>query len=143
MPAKSTRYAAAGIVLLATVAIGRAQVAPSAAAYRDAIRVYVKTGEPALAVKRLAGWDQKALVDAVAETIKSGDPGVNEAAALLHLEIGVAIAGISTASSALNLSTVSTRPMLTSRRMSARSGSPRSRRCAPPGTASPAARFSR
>ena len=98
MPAKSMRYVAAGIVLLATAAIGHAQVAPSAIAYRDAVRVYVKTGEPAIGIKPMLGWDRTALEAVIAETIASGDAALIEAASVMHLEIGVAIAGLSTAS---------------------------------------------
>ena len=100
MFAKSTRHAAAGIALLASAAVsGRAQVVTPPEVYRAAVATYVKTGDPAVAVKPLIGWDQKALADAVIDMIKSGDAGLNEAAAVLHLEIGVAVAGISTASS--------------------------------------------
>jgi len=100
MFAKSTRQAAAGIAFAASaVVIGHAQPEMTPAVYRAAVATYVQTGDPARAVKQLVGWDQKTLSDAVTETIKSGDPGVSEAAALLHLEIGVAIAGISTTSS--------------------------------------------
>jgi len=99
MPAKSIRYAAAGIAMLASTAVGHAQVAPSPAVYRNAVATYVKTGDPATAVKPLLGWDRKGLEAVVADTIASGDASLIEAAAVLHLEIGVAIAGISTASS--------------------------------------------
>ena len=99
MTAKSMRYAAAAGALAASTAIGHAQAVRTPEAYRAAVAMYVKTGDPAVAVKPLVGWDQKALADAVIETIKSGDAGLNEAAALLHLEIGVAVAGISTPSS--------------------------------------------
>lgn len=92
------RYAAAGIALLASVAAGHAQVVPSIAAYRAAVDVYVKTGEPGIAIKALRGWDRNAFDAAIAETIASGDATLIQAAAVLHLEIGVAIAGISTAS---------------------------------------------
>jgi tetratricopeptide (TPR) repeat protein len=99
MTAKSMRYAAAAIALAASTAIGHAQAVRTPEVYRTAVATYVKTGDPALAVTPLIGWDQKALADAVIDTIKSGDAGLNEAAALLHLEIGVAVAGISTPSS--------------------------------------------
>src|SRR5262245_56720850 len=104
MFAKSTRHACAGLSLMAVlVASANAQAPMTAAVYRAAVATYVKTGNPVAAFKSLFGWEQKALADAVAETIKAGDAGVNEAAALLHLEIAVAIAGLSTASTQAHL----------------------------------------
>ena len=95
MFAKSTRHAAAGMALLAGTAVsGRAQVVTTPEVYRAAVAMYVKTGDPAVAVKPLIGWDQKALADAVIDMSKSGDAALNEAAAVLHLEIGLAVAGI-------------------------------------------------
>ena len=67
--------------------------------YRAVVATYVKTGDPAAAVTPLLGWDRKTLDAAVAETIAAADPALLEAAAVLHLEIAVAIAGISTPSS--------------------------------------------
>jgi hypothetical protein len=99
MSAKSMRLAAVGALLAGAVATGHAQVARTPAVYRTAVATYEKTGDPAVAVKPLVGWDQKTLADAVVDTLKLGDANLNEAAALLHLEIGVAVAGISTASS--------------------------------------------
>jgi tetratricopeptide (TPR) repeat protein len=93
------RYAAAASALVASTAIGHAQAEKTPEVYRTAVATYVKTGDPAVAVRPLVGWDQKSLADAVNDTIKSGDGRLTEAAALLHLEIGVAIAGISTPSS--------------------------------------------
>jgi tetratricopeptide (TPR) repeat protein len=99
MFAKFTRQAAAGLSVLAVaIASASAQAPTRAEVYRAAVALYVKTSDPLTAVKLLAGWEQKGLSDAVAETIKSGDVRVNEAAALLHLEIAVAIAGVSTGS---------------------------------------------
>lgn len=103
MTAKSMRCTAATIALVASTAIGRAQAVITPEMYRAAVATYVKTGDPGLAIKPLVGWDRKALADAVLDTIKSGDAGLNEAAALLHLEIGVAVAGISIGSSQVYL----------------------------------------
>ena len=99
MHAWCVRYGAAGIVVVAGTVLAHAQATPSPAAYRDAVGVYVKTGDPARAVQPLLGWDRKTLDAAVADVIVSQDAALIEAAAVLHLEIGVAIAGISTASS--------------------------------------------
>jgi tetratricopeptide (TPR) repeat protein len=92
------RYAVAGIVLLASHAVGQPQVPPSPAGYRDAVQTYIRTGNVEVAVRRLVGWDRTSLGDGVLATLDSADIGLIEAAAMLHLEIGVAIAGISSAS---------------------------------------------
>jgi tetratricopeptide (TPR) repeat protein len=98
MPAKSIRYAAAGIALLASVA-AQAQTSATSATYRSAVMTYIKTGDAVLAVRPLVGWDRKSLDEGVAAALDSADTGLIEAAAVLHLEIGVALAGISTSSS--------------------------------------------
>jgi tetratricopeptide (TPR) repeat protein len=67
--------------------------------YRNAVATYVKTGEPAEAVGSLAGWNNDTLKAAVRDVIAGGDARQIEAAALFHLEIGVAIAGLSTSAS--------------------------------------------
>jgi tetratricopeptide (TPR) repeat protein len=100
MPAQSIRYAAAGIVLLTSTAVGQSQQQPSPAGYRDAVMTYMKTGDAEVAVRPLIGWDQKNLSEAVLATLDSADTNLIEAAALLHLEVGVALAGLSTASTA-------------------------------------------
>jgi tetratricopeptide (TPR) repeat protein len=89
------RYAAAVVGVLAGTAAGRAQPVPAPAAYRDVIATYIRTGDAAIAVKGLTGWDWTALDVAVADVIKSQDAVLAEAAALLHLEIGVSIVGMS------------------------------------------------
>ena len=43
--------------------------------YRAVVATYVKTGDPAAAVKPLLGWDRKALDAAVADTIATADAG--------------------------------------------------------------------
>jgi len=99
MPAKFMRCAAAGVALLASTAVGQGQAPLSSDVYRNAVATYVKTGDPAIAVKPMLGWDRKSLDAAVADVIASQDAALIEAAAVLNLEIGVAIAGISTTSS--------------------------------------------
>ena len=100
MLAKFMRHAAAGVAVLASSAIGHAQSPTPSVIYRQAVGVYVKTGDASIAVRPLLGFDRKALELAVSDTIATGDAELIEAAAALHLEIGVAIAGISTPSSA-------------------------------------------
>jgi tetratricopeptide (TPR) repeat protein len=98
MFAKFTRHAAAGFAVLGSVvASGQAPTTPDV--YRAVVATYVKTGDPAAAVKPLLGWDRPTLDAAVAQTVASADPTFMEAAAVLHLEIGIALAGISTPSS--------------------------------------------
>jgi tetratricopeptide (TPR) repeat protein len=98
MSAQSMRVAVTAAAVLASVSL-QAQ-APDIAAYRDAVNTYVKTGQPAKAVESLSGWDRARLDAVVNEIIASGDAALLESAALLHLEIGIAIAGISTPASA-------------------------------------------
>ena len=92
------RYAVAGIVLLAGTAVGQPQAPPSPTGYHDAVQAYITTGNLEVAVRHLRGWDRKSLDEGVLAMLDSADTGLIEAAALLHLEIGVAIAGVSTAS---------------------------------------------
>ena len=100
MLAKSMRHAAAGLAVMGSVAAGGQAQAPAVPeVYRAAVATYVKTGEPAAAIKPLVGWDRQTFDAAVAHTIASADSPLIEAAAVLHLEIGVAIAGISTPAS--------------------------------------------
>lgn len=98
MLARCIRYAAAGIALLTSTAVAQPPAPPSPTGYRDAVLTYIKTGNAEVAVRPLLRWDRKSLDEGVLATLDSGDTGLIEAAALLHLEIGVAIAGLSTAS---------------------------------------------
>ena len=98
MTAKSMRYAAATLAVLASTAAGHAQAVTAPTAYREAVATYMRTGDAAIAVKGLVGWDWDAIDLAVADIISSQDTGLIEAAATLHLEIGVSIAGLSTPS---------------------------------------------
>ena len=101
MPAQSTRVALAAIAVMAGSLSIRAQEPPSKSEiYRRAVAAYVRTGNPSAAVEPLLGWSRTDLDLAVADTLARADPKEMEAAAMLHLEIGVAIAGISTPSSA-------------------------------------------
>jgi tetratricopeptide (TPR) repeat protein len=93
------RVAAVVALIANCAAAGNAQPPAPAAFYREAVDTYVKTGNAAAAVKPLLGWDRKALDTAVKDIIATGDAKLIEGAAILHLEIGVAIAGISTPSS--------------------------------------------
>jgi hypothetical protein len=68
--------------------------------YRAAVDTYVKTGDPVKAVDGLLGSDRDQLAAGVKRVIGSGNPELIEAAAMLHLEIGLAVAGISTPASA-------------------------------------------
>jgi tetratricopeptide (TPR) repeat protein len=96
------RHTLAGLVLAAgSLTAVSAQAPPSKAEiYRDVVATYVRTGNPAVAVRPLIGWSRPDLEIAVTDTIARADVAELEAAALLHLEIGVALAGISTNSTA-------------------------------------------
>ncbi len=102
MVAKFMRHTVAGVALLACCA-GEvpAQEAPrSTETYRAAVEKYVATGDPVAAVKPLLGWSRDELAAAVKDVINAADVKRVEAAAMLHLEIGTAIVGISTPSAA-------------------------------------------
>lgn len=100
-PRSLRALAAAAVLVAAAMAQPRAQApAASPEIYRTAVATYVKTGDPAKAVALLVGWDRDQLAAGVRDAIAGRDPRQIEAAAQLHLEIGVAIAGISTPASA-------------------------------------------
>jgi tetratricopeptide (TPR) repeat protein len=101
MVAQCMRHAAVGVAVLAGTLAGHAQAPDPSAIYRQAIATYVKTGDTAAAVKPLGGWDQQILTDVVKQTILTGDSELIEAAAMLHLDVGVAVAGMSKATSEL------------------------------------------
>lgn len=91
------------VVGLLAVRPAAAQV-PPVEVFRGAVASYVNTGDAASAVERLVGWDQATLDTVVSDIVAKSNP-VNqqdadflEAAALLHLEIAVAVGGLSTAS---------------------------------------------
>jgi hypothetical protein len=98
MLAQSARLAVVGLAMLASGVTADAQGPKSADVYRGAVRAYVSTGSPVIAVKPLLGWSRDELGVAVKDVINSADVVMIEAAALLHLEIGNAIVGISTPS---------------------------------------------
>ena len=98
MPAASTRHAILAVLLLGCATSVRAQAPADPALYREAVRIYLATGDSGIAVERLIGWDPAALQRAAYELTRIGDVRLMEAGALLHLELGAAIAGWSPAS---------------------------------------------
>jgi tetratricopeptide (TPR) repeat protein len=96
------RVVVALAVLISSVSIG-AQSSPNEI-YREVVATYIETGDAAKSVEKLKGWRRETLEAAVKDAAARHDPWNSkdaaflEAAALLHLEIGVAIAGISTPS---------------------------------------------
>jgi len=68
--------------------------------YRSVIEEYRQTGAVAKAVRPLLGWSAERLELSVKAVIARADTPELEAAATLHLEIGIAVAGINPASSA-------------------------------------------
>jgi tetratricopeptide (TPR) repeat protein len=63
--------------------------------YRSAVAVYVKTGDATRAVEPLLGWSHEELNAVVKVIVRHNDPVELEAAALLHLEIGISVVGLS------------------------------------------------
>ena len=97
-PRSLTTLAVAIAVLAASVSIASAQPDRSVATYRAAVDKYVSSGDAVAAVKPLLGWSRDELLVAVKDTVNSADIRRIESAALLHLEIGAAIIGLSPAS---------------------------------------------
>jgi tetratricopeptide (TPR) repeat protein len=95
---------AVAVALFACCSVSiRAQSSPNEI-YREAVATYAATGDAAKAVEKLTGWHRETLEAAVKDVVARHDPwrekeaAFLEAAALLHLEIGIAVAGISTPS---------------------------------------------
>lgn len=74
---------------------GHAQPPAASTVYRNVVAAYLKTHNAVTVVTPMLGWDRKMLDAAVNDVMASGDEALIEAAALLHLEVGVAIAGFS------------------------------------------------
>lgn len=68
--------------------------------YRAAVATYKRTADIARAVVALQSWSAREFDEAVKATLASRSAADLEAASIFHLEIGVALAGISTASAA-------------------------------------------
>lgn len=100
MHCKPVRSALAGVVLawVAVLPLSAQNPAAKVDIYRQAVDTYLKTGDAYKAVDQLIGWNKTDIEAAVKAVAATGDPKLIEAAALLHLEIGVAIVGISTPS---------------------------------------------
>jgi tetratricopeptide (TPR) repeat protein len=88
------RHAAVGVALLASVAIGHAQ-APDPSTYRAAVDAYVKSGDIMRAVGPLQSWSSAEFAAATKAVIAGKNAAELRAAAVFHLEIGVALVGIS------------------------------------------------
>jgi len=81
------------VALPATAAAG--QLPLPIDVYRSAVATYVKTGNAAQSVEPLVGWSTAQLTAVVDAIVRHNDPVELEAAALLHLEIGIAVVGLS------------------------------------------------
>jgi tetratricopeptide (TPR) repeat protein len=108
MPAGVRRAALASVALvMGGIALHAQSSAPPFDIYRDAIALYARTGDAGIALKPLLGWGKRDIEAAVADMIKRSDARDDaariEAAAMLHLEIGVALAGVSPASAEVYL----------------------------------------
>ena len=100
MPAKSMRAAAATVLIAATLGTGTgatSQPPDPYQAYQSAVAMYAKTGDIARAVVPLQRWTADEFGAAVKATLAARIPRDLEAAAVFHLEIGVALVGVSTA----------------------------------------------
>lgn len=93
--------AVTGIVLVAAIVTtsvaGQTQPADLVATYRTAVETYAKTGNISRAVVPLQRWSGVEFDAAVKATLVGGIAGDLEAAAIFHLEIGVALVGVSSA----------------------------------------------
>jgi tetratricopeptide (TPR) repeat protein len=89
------------VVLLAgSVAVAGAQTPGEPARieiYRRAVADYIRTGDPSTAAAPLLDWSREQLEEAVKIVIRRADSTELEQAAALHLEVGVATAGLSPA----------------------------------------------
>jgi tetratricopeptide (TPR) repeat protein len=98
MLAKCMRLAIGVAALAVSVATASAQTPKHLETYRAAIETYVATGDAVVAVKPLIGWSRDELEAAVKNTADAADNKRIEAAAMLHLEFGAAVVGLSTPS---------------------------------------------
>jgi hypothetical protein len=83
-------------LMVALPAVATARQAPASLdVYRTAVASYLKNGDSVGAVAPMLGWrpeDLQAVIDAI---VRRNDPAELEAAAALHLEIGVVSVGLS------------------------------------------------
>ena len=96
-----------GVVLLALAAMlpphAAAQTPDQAAIHRGAVDVYLQTGDIARAVRPLQSFKTQDFERAVDALVASRDVTRMRAAAVFHLDIGVALAGLSAAATKLHL----------------------------------------
>ena len=97
-----TRVGRATLMLAFAAATVLAQSAP-VDVYRSAVDAYVRGGDISRAVQPLQEWKPQQFEEAVRETIASKDRARMEAAAVFQLEIGVALAGLSSSSSRMHV----------------------------------------
>ena len=104
MCAKCMRLGVAIVALIATsTQPSYAQVADAPRIYVAALDTYVKTGDITNAVVPLLKWTPKDFEAAIAALVASGDVTRMRAATVLHVEIGVALAGFALGSAKLHL----------------------------------------
>lgn len=87
------------IMRVAAIAVTALLAQPDRSAvetYREAVAAYLASGNAAESVKPLVGWTNEEFEAAVQAVIRRADPKELEAAAALHLEIGIAVVGLST-----------------------------------------------
>ena len=102
MPATCARIGQAMLMLAFASATVLAQTGP-ADVYRSAVDAYVRDGDISRAVQPLEDWKPQQFENAIRETIASKDRARMEATAIFQLEIGVALAGLSSSSSRMHI----------------------------------------
>ena len=90
----------AAIVIVSVMTLLAQPAPPEVEIYRTAVAEYLKTGDAARSSRRLTGFGPDQLEPAVKAILGRADPQELEAAADLHLEIGIAVAGLSVSGAA-------------------------------------------
>src|SRR5690349_821225 len=102
MSARIWRVGQAALVLALAAATAWAQTG-LVDHYQSAVDEYVRGGDISRAVQPLQEWKPQQFENAVREMIASKDRARMEAAAIFQLEIGVALAGLSSSSSHMHI----------------------------------------
>ena len=102
MIVKSMRLAGV-LIALAAPAAAAAQAVDVAAVHARAVDIYVRTGDVTRAVMPLQNWKPDDFDRAIAALVATGDVVRMQAAAVFHLDIGVALVGLSPISAKLHI----------------------------------------
>ena len=88
------------VAILSVTAAGESQTPDPFQVYQSAVASYMQSRDISRAVTPLQQWSASEFDAAVKATLASGNPPLIKAAAIFHLEIGVALVGVSSASAA-------------------------------------------